>query len=105
MRRDDRTQKTNPDERGGDPREERLQALFTAADPPLQPSEALRRRVREITSRADTQASRRNRWPLLPMLLRPAALLAAAVGPLVDAAQGGLDFLQELVRVLQQTQR
>lgn len=49
-----------------DPREERLQALYTAAYLPLDPSEALEQRIERITAQPRTEPSRpRGGW-LLP---------------------------------------
>src|SRR2546422_11623670 len=48
-----------PGTSGEDPREARLQALFTAAEPAADPSEALRRRVAEMAARHESHAPRR----------------------------------------------
>src|SRR5437879_2982509 len=48
-----------PDASGEDPREARLQALFTAAEPTADPSETLRRRVAEMAARHESRAPRR----------------------------------------------
>lgn len=81
-------------------REERLRALFAAADPPVKPSEALRQRVAAVTAPGALPSSRRegrsrsvsHRWRPLRLglgLAGAAALAFAAVGviPTLVAAQ------------------
>src|SRR5438128_8838158 len=48
-----------PGTSGEDPREARLQALFTAAEPAADPSEALLRRVAELAARHEAREPRR----------------------------------------------
>jgi hypothetical protein len=68
-----------PDERDLDPPGKRLRALCAAADPPVRPSEALRRRVAGLAAVHDARAVRRRiRSPLRPRW-RSAAGAAAAV--------------------------
>jgi outer membrane lipoprotein-sorting protein len=77
-------------------REERLQALFAAADPPVKPSKALRQRVAAVTASQAPSSSRREgrsrRWTPLRLglgLAAAAAVALAAVGvvPTLVAAQ------------------
>src|SRR5438309_527505 len=81
----------SPGESGQDRREERLRALYTEAYLPLDPSEALERRVAAVMARhvpepAARRPARLAWWPLRPIGWGPAAgalaaaLLLAALG-------------------------
>jgi hypothetical protein len=64
-----------------DPREERLQALYTAAYLPLDPSEALEQRVARITAQSNAESARsRGGWPL-PIAWAPGLLGMQARSP------------------------
>src|SRR6266567_8064785 len=85
-----RAKGTSPSESGEDAREERLRSLYQAVYPPEFPpvkaSEALRRRVTEVTERQSARSVRRWRGWSLPIGWTPiagvlaAALLFAVVG-------------------------
>ncbi|HET9470283.1 MAG TPA: hypothetical protein VFO24_04200, partial [Usitatibacter sp.] len=62
--RDERERNTPPGESREDPREEKLQSLFTAAYLPLDPSEALVRRVAAVVAEREAQEVRRRWWSL-----------------------------------------
>jgi outer membrane lipoprotein-sorting protein len=93
--------KSSPPMEGDDTRqEERLRALFAAADPPVKPSEALRQRVAAVTEAHARPVSRRDersrrggrRWRALRIGLALAgaaavALAAISIAPTLVAAQ------------------
>src|SRR2546428_2934235 len=68
-----------PDERDPDPPGNRLRALCAAADPPVRPSEALRRRVAGLAAVHDARAVRRRIKSPFWRDWRSAASAAAAV--------------------------